>query len=133
MSSPVTPPPPPVVEIPLDVKEAEKELERMTEDLEPDQRKAEREKLNRPLAEIGFSVRTTNGLEEAGIYTVGVLLMCKEEWLLSIPNIGEKTLEEIYKGLASAGYYREGHKPTESEEQVRAKRRKMYRDQFGFE
>jgi len=74
--------------------------------LPPAQREAKREELGRPLAAIAFSVRTINGLEEAGIYTVGLLLMCKPSWLLTVPNIGEKTLAEIFKGLESIGYSR---------------------------
>ena len=57
-------------------------------------------------AEIGLSVRTTNCLEERGIFTVEDLLRSKPEDLLSISNFGEKTLEEVYKSLESIGFYR---------------------------
>jgi len=63
-------------------------------------------KLEMSTAEIGLSVRTTNCLEERGIFTVNDLLNCTREDLLSISNFGEKTLEEVYKALESVGFYR---------------------------
>jgi DNA-directed RNA polymerase subunit alpha len=57
-------------------------------------------------AEIGLSVRTTNCLEERGIFTVEDLLNCTPDDLLSISNFGEKTLEEVYLALESVGFYR---------------------------
>jgi DNA-directed RNA polymerase subunit alpha len=62
-------------------------------------------------AEIGLSVRTTNCLEERGIFTVRDLLNCNREDLLSISNFGEKTLEEVYKALEDVGFYRQGRQP----------------------
>ena len=50
-------------------------------------------------AEIGLSVRTTNCLEERGIFTVEDLLNSKPEILLGISNFGEKTLDEVYDAL----------------------------------
>ena len=64
------------------------------------------ERLDMSTAEIGLSVRTTNCLEERGIFTVGDLLNCTREDLLSISNFGEKTLEEVYQSLESIGFYR---------------------------
>ena len=55
-------------------------------------------------AEIGLSVRTTNCLEERGIFTVEDLLHCTPQDLLSISNFGEKTLEEVYKALEGIGF-----------------------------
>ncbi len=66
------------------------------------------EKLEMSTAEIGLSVRTTNCLEERGIFTVNDLLHCTREDLLSISNFGEKTLEEVYKALEGIGFYRSG-------------------------
>lgn len=63
-------------------------------------------RLEMSTAEIGLSVRTTNCLEERGIFTVEDLLHCTREDLLSISNFGEKTLEEVYKALESIGFYR---------------------------
>ena len=58
-------------------------------------------------AEIGLSVRTTNCLEERGIFTVNDLLHCTRNDLLSISNFGEKTLEEVYIALEKIGFVRE--------------------------
>ena len=65
-----------------------------------------REKLEMSTAEIGLAVRTTNCLEERGVFTVNDLLHCTREDLLSISNFGEKTLEEVYKALEGVGFYR---------------------------
>jgi len=53
-----------------------------------------REKLDLSTAEIGLTVRTTNCLEEKGIF--------------SISNFGEKTLDEVYKSLEQIGFCRPG-------------------------
>jgi DNA-directed RNA polymerase subunit alpha len=66
------------------------------------------DKLEMSTAEIGLSVRTTNCLEERGIFTVKDLLHCTRDDLLGISNFGEKTLEEVYKALEGIGFYREG-------------------------
>ena len=65
-----------------------------------------RDKLEMSTAEIGLSVRTTNCLEERGIFTVQDLLNCTRDDLLSISNFGEKTLEEVFKALEGIGLYR---------------------------
>ena len=67
-----------------------------------------REKLDLSTAEIGLTVRTTNCLEEKGIFTVRDLLNTTRAELLSISNFGEKTLEEVYKALESIGFCRPG-------------------------
>ena len=72
-----------------------------------------KDKLEMSTAEIGLAVRTTNCLEERGVFTVDDLLHCTREDLLSISNFGEKTLEEVYKALESVGFYRPGHQPAE--------------------
>ncbi len=66
-------------------------------------RKGLADKLEMSTAEIGLTVRTTNCLEECGIFTVSDLLHCTREDLLGIANFGEKTLEEVYKALESIG------------------------------
>ena len=66
------------------------------------------DKLEMSTAEIGLTVRTTNCLEERGIFTVNDLLHCTREDLLSISNFGEKTLEEVYKALEGIGFRRDG-------------------------
>ena len=65
-----------------------------------------KKKLEMSTAEIGLSVRTTNCLEERGIFTVLELLYCTRDDLLSISNFGEKTLDEVYKALEEIGFYR---------------------------
>ncbi len=69
------------------------------------------QRLEMSTAEIGLSVRTTNCLEEKGIFTVNDLLHSTREDLLSISNFGEKTLEEVYKALEGIGFYRPNRKP----------------------
>jgi DNA-directed RNA polymerase subunit alpha len=64
------------------------------------------DKLEMSTAEIGLTVRTTNCLEERGIFTVSDLLHCTREDLLAISNFGEKTLEEVYKALEGIGFHR---------------------------
>jgi DNA-directed RNA polymerase subunit alpha len=69
------------------------------------------QRLEMSTAEIGLSVRTTNCLEEKGIFTVEDLLHCTPEDLLSISNFGQKTLEEVYKSLEGIGFYRKHRQP----------------------
>lgn len=63
-------------------------------------------KLEMSTAEIGLTVRTTNCLEEKGIFTVSDLLHCTRNDLLGISNFGEKTLEEVYLALDAIGFQR---------------------------
>ena len=65
-----------------------------------------KDRLEMSTAEIGLAVRTTNCLEERGIFTVNDLLHCTRDDLLSISNFGEKTLEEVYKALERIGFSR---------------------------
>jgi DNA-directed RNA polymerase subunit alpha len=69
-----------------------------------------RQKLEMSTAEIGLSVRTTNCLEEKGIFTVEDLLNSTPEHLLGISNFGEKTLEEVYKALEGIGFCRKSRR-----------------------
>ena len=71
-----------------------------------EERQGRSERLEMSTAEIGLSVRTTNCLEERGIFTVNDLLHCTRDDLLSISNFGEKTLEEVYKALETIGFRR---------------------------
>ena len=64
-----------------------------------EQRRSMQQRLAMSTAEIGLSVRTTNCLEERGIFTVEDLLNSKPEILLGISNFGEKTLDEVYDAL----------------------------------
>ncbi len=65
-----------------------------------------KDRLEMSTAEMGLSVRTTNCLEEKGIFTVDDLLHSTRDDLLSISNFGEKTLEEVYQSLERIGFYR---------------------------
>ena len=73
----------------------------------------QRKRLDLSIAEMGLSVRTTNCLEETGIFTVRDLLNATPKRLLSISNFGEKTLEEVYQSLEEIGFFRPGRKPVE--------------------
>ena len=76
---------------------------------EAEERKRDlQEKLELSTAEIGLTVRTTNCLEEKGIFSVRDLLNTNRTELLSISNFGEKTLEEVYKSLENIGFCRPG-------------------------
>ncbi len=75
------------------------------------------EKLEMSTAEIGLSVRTTNCLEDRGIFTVNDLLHCTRDDLLSIPNFGEKTLEEVYRALEGVGFYRKSKRESMTDRQ----------------
>ena len=79
-----------------------------------EQRRSMSERLEMSTAEIGLSVRTTNCLEERGIFTVQDLLNSTRDDLLSISNFGEKTLEEVYLALENIGFYR----PTKQREKA---------------
>ena len=70
-------------------------------------------RLELSIAEMGLSVRTTNCLEETGIFTVNDLLHATPKKLLAISNFGEKTLEEVYSALEELGFYRRGRQPVE--------------------
>jgi DNA-directed RNA polymerase subunit alpha len=64
------------------------------------------ERLEMSTAEIGLTVRTTNCLEDRGIFTVQDLLNCTPSDLLGISNFGEKTLDEVYRALEKCGFLR---------------------------
>ncbi|MBS0210588.1 MAG: DNA-directed RNA polymerase subunit alpha [Planctomycetes bacterium] len=78
-----------------------------------EQEKSLSRRLEMSTAEIGLSVRTTNCLEERGIFSVSDLLNCTPDDLLSISNFGEKTLEEVYKSLESVGFFRQRRRDTQ--------------------
>lgn len=71
------------------------------------------QRLEMSVAEMELSVRTTNCLEETGIFTVRDLLEATPKKLLSISNFGEKTLEEVYQSLEKLGFYRSGARPAQ--------------------
>ncbi|MBN71641.1 MAG: hypothetical protein CME32_20465 [Gimesia sp.] len=62
-------------------------------DEEKEDRRLELE-LETALADSDMSVRTVNCLEEHKVHSIGDLVKKKQEELLSIPNFGDKTLQE---------------------------------------
>lgn len=76
-------------------------------------------KLKLSTAEIGLQLRTTNCLEEQGIFTVRDLLNSSRDRLLSISNFGEKTLNEVYDALERIGFYRKSRQKAFGEKKVR--------------
>jgi len=61
--------------------------------------------LDESILALGLSVRTSNCLEGKGIFTIRDLLNCTKEDLMSIPNFGEKTYEEVMGCLKAMGFY----------------------------
>ncbi len=76
-----------------------------------EQNRSLEQRLDMSTAEIGLSVRTTNCLEERGIFSVADLLNCTRDDLLGISNFGEKTLEEVYSSLERFGFFRNNRSP----------------------
>ncbi len=72
-----------------------------------------RDKLALSVAELSLSVRTTNCLEENGIFTIEDLLKKDRSDLLAFDNFGEKTLEEVYRALEAIGFKRRVNKNTD--------------------
>lgn len=77
-----------------------------------EQSRSQQARLEMSTAEIGLTVRTTNCLEERGIFTVQDLLNCTREDLLDIANFGEKTLDEVFAALEGVGFYRPNRQAT---------------------
>lgn len=67
--------------------------------------------LDEPIQILGLDVRTLNALEddknEPVVKTIKDLLGCTAEQLLQKPNIGEKTVENLYLLLEGVGFFRE--------------------------
>lgn len=59
--------------------------------------------LNQPLDVLELSPRALNGLKRAEIKTIGELVSKTEEDLMSIKNLGEKSIEEIKQKLSDIG------------------------------
>ena len=83
-----------------------------------EQRRLMKQRLELSTAEIGLTVRTTNCLEEKGIFTVRDLLQATPADLLSISNFGGKTLEEVYTALEEIGFFRTAAKRQAAEATV---------------
>ncbi len=62
-------------------------------------------KLNKPVAEMRFSVRASNCLQSEGLMTVRDLVQRNEDQLMEIRNFGETTLIEIRQLLGEMGLH----------------------------
>ncbi len=94
-----------------DLHKGENRMTRIPISQADEQARRLKDRLDLSTAEIGLQVRTTNCLEEKGIFSVRDLLNSTPETLLSIANFGEKTLEEVYVALEKIGYNRPWRKP----------------------
>lgn len=56
-----------------------------------------------PLDEGALTVRTLNALRAEGIETLEQLVCWKDQWLLMLPNLGRKSLNELKEYLHSKG------------------------------
>lgn len=63
------------------------------------EREAMLAKLGQRIGEIELSVRSTNCLNQAGIQTIGELVVMKEQEMLQFRNFGKKSLSEIRRWL----------------------------------
>jgi DNA-directed RNA polymerase subunit alpha len=63
------------------------------------EREAMLAKLSKRIGEIELSVRSTNCLNQAGIQTIGELVVMKEQEMLGFRNFGKKSLSEIRRWL----------------------------------
>lgn len=57
------------------------------------------------LEEIALDYRTVNGLNKRGIHNVAGLCRCTADELLTIPNFGLRTVEQITARLADHGFH----------------------------
>lgn len=60
-------------------------------------------KLNMPISELELSVRASNCLESARVYTVGQIIMQTESELLKLRSFGRTSLREVKKKLNEMG------------------------------
>ncbi len=77
------------------IVEEEQEEEQVDEEL--------MQKLNTPIQELEFSVRSSNCLESANVQTIGELAKMTEADLLKVRSFGKTSLTEIRKKLDSLG------------------------------
>ena len=57
-----------------------------------------------PIDMLGFSARSSNSLERAGIKYIGELVLMSENEIKSIKNLGKKSLDEILNTLDAQGF-----------------------------
>lgn len=58
------------------------------------------------IGELDIPPRTSNALESGGIFTILDLLMHTQKELLSIPNFGQKSMQQVREALAAIGIRR---------------------------
>lgn len=97
--------------------------------------------LRASLNDIGLSIRTVNALENDDdtpnaygvvrkIHTVGELLRLRPDEITAIPNLGEKTLLEIFTCLAKHGFTRKGFVVIETERDREEQALRMRQEQL---
>jgi len=57
-----------------------------------------------PIDMLGFSARSSNSLDRAGIKYIGELVLMSESEIKSIKNLGKKSLDEILSTLEAQGF-----------------------------
>ena len=71
-------------------------------ELSPEELKA---KLETHLHDLGLSPSNVGSLDKWGIVNLGDLLHCTKDDLLSIPNMGEKSVQNIMNVIRRHGFY----------------------------
>ncbi len=79
------------LEVITEISEKARESEFITETEDEDNAKL----LDTSIEELDFSVRSYNSLKRAGIQTVGELVLKSEEDMMTIRNLGRKSLKEV--------------------------------------
>ncbi|MCL2485191.1 MAG: DNA-directed RNA polymerase subunit alpha [Endomicrobia bacterium] len=59
--------------------------------------------LDQPLSVMDLSTRSSNSLKNAGLETIGALVLITEEDMMNFDNFGKRSLEEIKEKLAELG------------------------------
>ncbi|WP_419909851.1 DNA-directed RNA polymerase subunit alpha [Candidatus Poriferisodalis sp.] len=72
--------------------------------------------LERPIEDLGLSERARNCLKRAQFNTIGELLDQSVEELMTVPNFGQKSLDEVIEKLDERGLALRGMSPTPTEE-----------------
>ena len=72
--------------------------------------------LERPIEDLGLSERARNCLKRAQFNTIGDLLDQSVDELMTVPNFGQKSLDEVIEKLDERGLALRGMSPTPAEE-----------------
>ncbi|WP_419944594.1 DNA-directed RNA polymerase subunit alpha [Candidatus Poriferisodalis sp.] len=73
--------------------------------------------LERPIEDLGLSERARNCLKRAQFNTIGELLDQSVDELMTVPNFGQKSLDEVIEKLDERGLALRGMSPTAAPEQ----------------